>query len=72
MPDDVAVAPAVAVPDHHVVLDGHFVFGEEGRELLRIAIGRNDQVQKDDDEDSFSHHAADDATVAYRDGSHRL
>ena len=71
MPDDVAVAPAAAVPDHHVVLDGLLVLGEEGRELLRVAIGGKDQVQKDY-EGSSSHHAADDATVAYRNGSHRL
>ena len=47
MPDDVAVAPAAAVPDHHVVLDGLLVLGEEGRELLRVAIGGKDQVQED-------------------------
>ena len=72
MPDDVAVAPAAAVADHHVVLDGPLVLGEEGRELLRVAIGGKDQVQKDDQDSSLSHHAADDATVAYRNGSHRL
>ena len=71
MPDDVAVAPAAAVPDHHVVLDGLLMLGEKGRELLRVAIGGKDQVQKDYP-DSLSHHAADDATVAYRNGSHRL
>ena len=72
MPYDVAVAPAAAVPDHHVVLDGLLVLGEEGRELLRVAIGGKDQAQEDYQDISLSHHAADDATVAYRNGSHRL
>ena len=47
MPDDVAIAPAVAVPDHHVVLDGRLVFGKEVGEF-GIAIGQKEQIQEEE------------------------
>ena len=70
MPDDVAVAPAIAVPDHHVVLDGRLVFVKELGEAIGISIGHKKQVQEQEEDNCrgspWLHHAADDAKPAER------